>query len=223
MSADITRSYLRHRKAGVPAKIAYAMARDEYRMPAFHWLEKLEHGNPVSGTVGPFTVHVRIDPDDGMELGDDDVTGVFTDTFTEGCVPTGGSGREYKWYRPSNYTLEYTLAELRATMSKHNAQLAYGARVNAEMAEDRERRWWIVSATVEIDGHELATSSLAGIDETPSYDARPYLLQVAEEQIDDAIAAARDQIPAEIARISTVAAEMHRAAAPTVSLVKASA
>ncbi len=229
MNTDLIRQYRQYRKEGQPATVALSSARFHLAPPAYPWLAGFGpmdcKSAPAHGIIGPFEVRVWCERDDESRLGEDDATGVFTDTWSEGCIPTGGrTGNDYKWYRPSNYTLEHAYDDLRRRgMSKQEARHAYDRQVQEEMAEDRERTWWGVVATVSVGGIEVGQASLWGIDETPSYDPARYLRDVAEEVIAEAIHSAREAIPTTIADTMGAVADLHRAFTPTVSLVKGSA
>jgi hypothetical protein len=108
----------------------------------------------------------------------------------------------------------------RSGMSKQEAQHAYDARVQHEMAEDRERQWWGVCVIATVNGTEVGRASLWGIDETPSYDPARYMRDVAAELIDEAIDIARKDMAGTIHDTEEMVAAMRRAVAPTVSLAK---
>ncbi len=200
MNEILLRIYRMQRANGARALDAMRTARYETKAPAYPWLEAFDQYTHAYGIVGPFEVKVWCTNDPDGRLGDDDVTGEFTDTWSEGCVSTRCSGREYKWYRPSTYTLKYAMAEYRqAGMSRQDAQRAYDKRVQDEMAEDRERSWWGVIATAYIDGTDVGEASLWGIDETPNYDPARYLRDVAEDLISEAIDYARKDMLTTIA------------------------
>lgn len=201
MNENVLRIYRRERAKGASASAAWRTATyTRSVVPAHAFLASLDDSPMrVSGKIGPFDVSVSVVVDDDARLGDDDVTGTFTDTYEEGCVKNTRRnwGTDYEWYRPSNYTLEYAYDEARkAGMSKSVARAAVAERIRLEMDDDAERQWFGIQATVRIGGEEVGSSSLWGIDSIPGYDAKPYFIEVATEQIDEAIHEARKALPA---------------------------
>lgn len=204
------RAYLAHRAEGMPAHIALQWVRSAAQQgQKYPFLAKLNYMG-CKGTVGAFSVEVDIKHDWDARLGEDDVTGVFTDEYTKGCIKAR-PGSDYKWYRPSNYTLNHAMADYSAAgMSKGAARQAYAKRVRAEMADDAERTWYGVEVTLTVAGRLVAQESLWGIDVIPSssYDAMAYFRQVASELIDQAMDEARRTIPTELQRIIAQAAAL---------------
>lgn len=188
----------------LPLPVAVSIARSELAHPEgeYAFLDGLEAGDTVSGSVEGFDIKVSVVYDEESRLGEDDVTGWFTDTYTDGCIPNrGGSRNGYKWYHPSNATLAYTYDELRkAGMSKAVARDTYREIVEQEMEDDRERYWLGVVVTVSLAGEELAGDSLWGIDMIPRINATPYLIETATDCISQAIGSARESLPKAVER-----------------------
>lgn len=151
----------------------------------------------LDGVVNGIDVRVTVEADQDWRIGDDDVTGTFTSTYTEGAVKnTGGERNSYEWYLPCTDTLTNTFNELRAAgMSKSVARERYAEIVQQEMDADRTRSYLGVIVTLSLDGVELAETSLWGIDNPEDGDSRPYLIEVAVDLIDEAMRAAEQDAP----------------------------
>lgn len=206
MNAETLRQYRKERANGTPAKVALANAKYVTREPAYDFLAELDADKAVSGTVGPFTVSVKIVRDEDGRLGDDDVTGTFVDSYIDGCVKNtvtpdwNVNGQGCAYYLPSEHTRTEAYKEFRTRdgMSKGQARQALATRIQAEMYADAHREWFGVAVKVSLNGRELAVASLWGIDSIPDYDPRPYLIETAEELIEEAIDQARTEIPGTI-------------------------
>lgn len=222
MNMELAARYRQLRARGVTAAHALNLARYQQRTAAYPWLDKLDTHNPVHGTIGPFTVHVSVEDDADYRLGEDDVTGTFSDTYAPGAIRNTHRnwGTDYQWYHPSTVA-QNRYNELHAGgASKQVAREQAAARLRQDMADDAGRAYYGVHVSVTCDGIHLAEESLWAIDTVPGYDGHAYLVQVAEDLIAEALPAARDAIPAEIERITGNLAALRHAAAPTVSLRK---
>lgn len=198
------RQYRRQREAGVGAKVALQIVRFDARTPKYDFLEGFnEYGN-VKGQVAGFDVTVRSVYDEDAHLGDDDVTGTFTDRFEEGCITNTAryysyaqNGQGSKWYKPSNYDLQYAESEVRASgVAKGRFAEALRERLERAMTEDAGRQYFGVLVTVSFDGEELGTASLWGIDVIPDYSTNAYFQETAEELIEEAIDQAKAELSA---------------------------
>ncbi len=241
---------LRAKNPWLPMATAIAIARGEVEpdVGAYEFLADFEESKAVTGMVGPFTVHVHAKLDDDFELGEDDVTGTFTDTWEPGCVANSSRGvGALKWYKPSNYTLTELYPDLRRRMGRAVARQEYARIVEAEMDDDRERYALGVVVAVFVgddsapqshtdrcavchrDAHRpgmppadhghvyvapkgqarpvrtmdeaagrplLASGAVWGIDQVPSVDGRPYLVEVARELVEEALDRARERLEA---------------------------
>lgn len=203
MNADLirrVRNIQRRSRHFMPIAHALRIARYEAASaPAgYEFLDELHDSeSEVSGVVSGVDVRVVIEADHDSHIGEDDVTGIFTDQWSEGCVKnTGAEHNSLKWYQPSNDTLQNTYRELRqAGMSKSVARERYDQIVQDEMEADRTRAYLGVIVTLSLDGVELAESSLWGIDAPEDNDNVPYLISVAHDLIGDAMRQAEHDAP----------------------------
>lgn len=217
---EVRRRYRAERAKGTPALYAAQIARTGTREPAHPFLSDLDVYESARGTVEPFTVSVQVVPDDQSRLGEDDVTGWFTDTYEDGCVPNTAhvNGHSYKYYRPCNDTLQSAYSYYRqAGMSKAVARDAVAEQIRTEMTQDAERSYWGVVVTVTLPhwAEPLARESLWGIDSIPGHDAAPYLIETAEELIGEALDAARAALPAVVQQAEAEIAALRTAIATT--------
>lgn len=207
MDADTLRRYRTYRAQGMPAKMAYGAVTFRQASPRYDFLADLgdtSEGESITGTVGLFTVTVEIQSDYEARIGEDDVTGSFTDEYEAGCIKntTGGEYNHLKWYKPSSYTLGDAYNDLRKTgMSKQVARETYAEQVRREMAEDAVREYYGVTVTVEAAGRELASSSLWGVDALARTEALTYIRDVAADLIDEATREAHWKAPDALATI----------------------
>ena len=216
MNAEVIRRYRAERATGTPAKPALQIAKHTTRAPAHAFLAELDTDTPVNGAIGPFAVAVKVRLDEDAKLGDDDVSGTFTDVHEPGCVKNTRRdwGTDYEWYRPATYTLHHAYDDNRRRgMSKQVAREAVAAQIKRELVEDAGREYVGVIVTVTVAGRELAREALWWIDCPPDHDNRPYLIEVAEDLIEQAIGAARDAIPAALEANAVEAAALRRALA----------
>jgi hypothetical protein len=223
MNMEIAARYRQLRAEGATARHAFDLIRNEQRPTAYRWLDKLDIHNPVHGTVGPFTVNVSIQDDEYNRLGEDDITGTFSDERTPDSLRNTHRdwSTDYAWYHPSNYARDHYVDDNRRNgASKQVAREQAAARLRQDMADDAARAYYGVVVSVTCNGSDLAGESLWGIDVGPGNDGHSYFVEVAEDLISGALIAARTAVPAEIARVSANLAALHRAAAPTVSLEK---
>ena len=204
MSRESLRRVRQMRKANpwLPIVVAVMQARWEEspNLGGYDFLADFDQDKEVTGTVGPFTVRVCAKIDHSFELGEDDVTGTFTETYEPGCIVNDQGDRECKWYRPSNLTLSELYNELRTRMGRAVARQEYARIVRQEMIDDRTRYALGVIVTVSLDDDELSSESLWGIDQIESTDGRPYLIDTARDLIDEAIDQAGEKLPAAIER-----------------------
>lgn len=216
MNAEILRVYRAERAKGIPATNAYAVAKHIHAEPAHPFLADLGYGHTVTGQVGPYEITVKVVIDEDAQLGDDDVTGTFTDRDEDGCVKNtlyGPNGQRMKYYLPSNYTRENTYNDLRAQgMSKSVARDAYNKRVQAEMYDDAHREYYGVMVTASVAGREVGSASLWGIDSVPGYDVAAYFREVAVDLISEATSEAAERLPTVIAEAENEVAALRSAA-----------
>lgn len=219
MNADIVRRVRSLHRANPyhPLGIQHAVqiARDEKREPppAYAFLDKVENGPcEVTGQIGPLRVRVRVVPDTDSRLGEDDVTGTFTDTESDTTVKNTRRdwGTDYAFYEPSTLRRAQTREEYtKLGMSKAVAEDAMRFDIDQDMAADASRTYHGVIVTISVDGHDLAQTSLWSIDTMDTidgYDGRGYVIDVAEELITEALNEAK------AARPETVAAAYEHAA-----------
>ncbi len=201
------RQYRQKRAEGLGAKYALAMVKETAKPARYAFLNGFNEYGDVTGDVDGFTVHVRSTYDEDSRLGDDDVTGTFSDRYSDGAIKNttnGENGRGYKWYLPSNYDREYAESEVRASgISKGRVAEVLRERLEQAMTDDAYRNYFGVIVTVSLDGEELADASLWGIDVLPRFDASPYLIETAEDLIGEALDQARANLPIAIARTMT--------------------
>lgn len=224
------RTYRNMRRAGVAAK--FALAQVKYARPTtpeYPFLAHLDAYSDVTGEVEGYTVRVQVMADEHSHLGDDDVTGTFLgrqrpypdyeyfhpESPPEGCIPVGGMNtygtnvEGARWYRPGND--DQANAALNAGLDK----VAKGLRpqvlreyLEARMYDDARRVYYGVVVTVSLDGEELATSSLWGIDTVPDSPDSVYFIETAEECISEAIDQAQTEAPAAAERARKRAAKL---------------
>ena len=169
--------------------------------PAFlRGLTDYPFDDKVEGEHEGFTVKVQIVTDEDSMLGDDDVTGTFTDTWVPGETIRvrsgenwGTNGNGYKYYRLSTYELTELpkdLADDHTGMSKGTRQLAYQWAIRQAEEADRNRDYYGVIVEVFVDDEEVGSHSLWGVDVVPGYNPRPYMIEVATDLMDEAISEA---------------------------------
>lgn len=204
--ASLARRIQRESRFPMPITTAFRVARYENRLPptGYEFLGRLnEHPADITETVDDIEIHVRVVLDEDSRIGEDDVTGFFTDDYTEGCVKNnGGERHSLEWYHPANDTLENTYNELRnAGLTKAAARERYDEIVQQEMDTDRERTYLGVIVTLSLDGQELADNSLWSIDAPANNNNVPYLIDVAHELILEGMAQAEQDAPNLAARL----------------------
>lgn len=197
MNETILAKYRTERAAGVSPVQAMRVARSTYDpVSTYPFLTDLTAFNSATGEVDGLKVSVRVVPDEDYQLGEDDVTGWFTndrdsDVLRNTCRNWGS---DYNWYHPSNYDLQYAGgSDAPKGTSKQVAREWAAERIRTAMREDAYRSAYGVIVTVSLDDVELGSASLWGIDGTDSYDAAPYLREVAEELIPEAMAEADER------------------------------
>jgi hypothetical protein len=178
-----------HNQMGIVS--AVQLARYEQRPPAsaYEFLTAIEDGPcRVFGELGELDIVVTIESDDDFQLGEDDVSGTFTDTASDTTVLNTRRdwASDYKYYEPSNYRIAQTRADFKG-MSKSVADEAKRAAIESDMADDATRHAYGLTVTVLLNGRELGSQSLWGIDSIDGYDARPYLIDTAEELIGEVL------------------------------------
>lgn len=184
ISADTVREYRRNRALGIPAM--YAKPSTE-AVPA--WLADFDYANPASGTVDGFNVTAEVEIDDMTMLGDDSVTGTFTDRESETTVPYRGAERHsYKFYEPPECLPEPPAGASRSVAADFRREA-----IQQCMREDAERAYYGVSVTAYRDGIELGSASPWGID-VGSDDNGRYFREVAMEILSEAIADAQSSL-----------------------------
>lgn len=209
-------------------QIARYEARD-WSESEFPFLAKLQNGSEsVTGDVGPFEVHVHIEPDYDSRIGEDDVTGTFhertrgyygddeyskPDPNAVRCSYAGYNGpRDVYWYVPGNATLElrdYYIKEDRK--SRALIEDIVRATIKQDMRNDADRAYYGVVVNVFLDGEEMGSASLWGIDTIDSMPAAPYFCDTASELIGEALQQAHDQLPVAAETAATHAAKIRAA------------
>jgi hypothetical protein len=150
-----------------PLPVLVAIARRELNPPAleqFPFLAGLHETSRRETTLPTgLVISVRCVEDVCARLGDDDVTGCFTNRHTDGCVPNTLSATTvpgYQWYRPSNDTLAHTYDRLRqGGMSKSVAADTYRSIVAQEMTDDSNRTFVCVLVNLSLDSEVLADAA----------------------------------------------------------------
>jgi hypothetical protein len=204
----------------VPMSItsAFAQARMEANPPAdYPFLLKLtDSPMTVTGEVDGLTVTVQVVSDDDWQLGDDDVTVSFGDEYHEGAVRytiNGLNGQGCKYYYPSNMRMSGDERPYWQAMGLSRSQVTEYERwvIQQDMRDDADRSYVGVIATVSVDGTELGESSLWGID-CPlwGYDNKPYIIEVAGEQVSEAIDQAKDNAADIVKAARATAAKVER-------------
>jgi hypothetical protein len=153
------------------------------------WLFGLDLHSPRKGTEEGLEVIARVVTDDDAELGEDDVTGWFTDKREPVCLRNTHRdwGSDYDWYHPSNYDLQYADgSDAPKGTSKQVARERAAERIRQAMAEDATRRYHGVIVTVKLGVIEITSTSLWGVD-TINYDDGGYFAEVADDLIDEAM------------------------------------
>jgi hypothetical protein len=210
----VLRRYWAERAKGYTAGTAWLIAKASQTEPSYPFLAKLDLFGRVDGHVGPFAITVAIEYDQDGRLGDDDVTGWFTDSFEPGCIKNttnGGNGDGWKWYHPGRDTLENGYAAFRrAGYSKSPARDKLAAQIYQEMVADSERIYHVVLVTASVAGVFLGSASLGWID-VDADDPMPYLWEVAGDLIDEAIGSARAAIPTALETNTAQAHAIHAA------------
>lgn len=210
LTPEAQRKYRKHRTGPYPlgVKTALQVARYETAEPKHEFLSALRWGGheKVHGEVEGFQVIVEQSYDETSRLGEDDVTGTFSDTWEEGAIKNEGADRygnggDAKWYIPSNYDRTERLKDLRNLgMSKSVALDAYRACLQEAMRDDQQRTYYLMHVTILLEGEELADDYLGGID---IIDEAAYLMDVAAEMIDEGIYKAREALPKKIDEVET--------------------
>ncbi len=229
LTDDQMRIYRRMRDEGKTASLALELTRYADHAPAYPWLAGLPHAETVKGFIGPFTVVVRVVPDDDARLGDDDVTGTFTDDADDDTIENtyryngDGNGGDWKFYRPSTYTRENVRAEYAAQgMSHGQIEHAYRARVRQEMRDDHMRETFGIIVDVYVAERHVGNASLWGIDTVPSYERLfpAHVRDEAENLISEAMDQGRATLANEAAYARRQADALEAAMTPAVSLIK---
>jgi hypothetical protein len=210
MNADILARVRKLRKAYIyPLKAALQQARFETSAPRYAFLDDMDaypspYDKPVTGTVKGLTVSVVIADDDESQIGDDDVTGTFTDSKEPGAIQNNTNGRNgqgYKWYAPANYRIGDETGEgwrwfhENYGMSRQVAREYIAELIRDDMRQDADRYYLGVVVTVSVDGQKLGSASLWCIDDAgDSNTSRPYLIDTAANLIDEAL----EEVPGDI-------------------------
>lgn len=203
----------------ISTQTAVRVARYEQNPPcgAYMFLLNIQEGtcDSVDGVIGDhLMVQVAIVDDDISRLGEDDVTGTFTDVYVEGCVKNTcrNWGTDYQWYRPSTVRRGTTLADYqRYGLSKARAVEAMRWGVQQDMKDDASRRYHGVRAIVRVDGEIVGEDSLWGIDLIGGYDSRSHMIATAVDCIEEALNQARQESVATVARARRHAARLAEA------------
>ena len=205
LNPDLVR-YVRKERATNPfMRIKYAA--EAYRRvnaPAKHeFLERVQQwsvGDTFKGVVDGVDIAVEYVYDEDSSLGDDDCTGTFGREQKPGALQYsayGNNGRDCGWYYPANMRTD---PEAVWWDWKHNGASRqvcaemHAASIRQDMADDADRGYIGVRVTAHVGDVEVGSASLYGIDVIERFDAREYMIDVAEECIGEAMAEARDHI-----------------------------
>jgi hypothetical protein len=82
-----------------------------------------------------------------------------------------------------------------------------------DMWEDAHRSYFGLVVTVEVDEMEVGHASLWAIDTIDTYPARGYLMECAEQLIDEALDEARKSLPKKVKKLRKQAKQLRKAAA----------
>jgi hypothetical protein len=209
MNQELLR-YVRKEQSRYPfigIKFCVESYRRTKRVPKFAFLADVQSwsiGDTFTGEVDGVTVKVQYVYDDDSRLGDDDVTGTFGNLDAPDALQYSGygsNGRGCKWYYPANTRNDPEAREWdwkHHGASKQVCAEIFAAAIRQDMADDADRSFIVVIATVSVAGVELGSSSLGGVDMIERYDGREYMIDVAEECIAEAMDEARDHINAVI-------------------------
>lgn len=206
MEANVLRRVRQLRKENPYQPLAMKYAVEQARREKKEYEGKYEFLNQItngygeesaSGEVEGFHVRVRVVQDYDSRLGDDDVTGTFSherdddDMAIKVSISGWGNGDGANWYHPANYRRDPE------NMAHEGRGMSRGVRadylrwlIEQDMRDDYSRNWYGIIAEVEYDGAEIGDSSLWGVDTIDGYDGVSYFREVAEEQIEEALAEA---------------------------------
>lgn len=211
MNQSIRRRYNSQRAEGMPAQVALTIARWLVSDTRHDFMSDLDTDKRVTGAVGPFDVEVRVEYDDDSRIGDDDVTGTFSAAtkrpgpeWVRNSATGWTAGADAMWYRPCAYALsgQYFVDARNMGMTKSVARDYERACIRRDMTQDADRSYYGVHATVSIDGHEIAGSSLWGIDHIGGESSDRYIRDMGDDQVDEAIEEAWRVVPARIERLA---------------------
>lgn len=178
---------------------AVRLARYTEAKPRYDFLSDLDTApGKYEGEVEGFTVTVKVVPDEDSRLGEDDVTGHFSDTPEDGAIKNTRRdwNSDYKYYIPSNYDRTELPKDLeRYGMSKSVREATYRARIKEAMCEDASLDYLGITVEVELDGISLGSASLWGIAVFHDSVNRASLCDAADELIEEAIEEARECLP----------------------------
>jgi hypothetical protein len=185
----------------ISMRLAVDLVRREQPMPSasYAFLSALQDGPSwACGEVGVLSIDVRVVRDMDARLGDDDVTGTFTDTPSATTVPNTcrNWGTDHAFYEPSIYRRQQSREDYtRLGMSRSVASDALRADIDQDMADDASRACHGVIVTISIDERELAQTSLWAINTIAGLEGRAYLIETAEELIGEALDQAKTVAP----------------------------
>jgi hypothetical protein len=179
----------------VPMAISAAVqqARSELNpdLGGYDFLAELDtYNGSVTGTIGAFEVKVIVEDDYDAQLGEDDVSGTFGDVEQDGAILNtthGSNGSDYKYYYPANFRATEDGMPWAEGLSRSRLAEYYRWVIEDDMADDANRRYLDVSVEISLDGQQLGSASLHAIDVVDKYPAEPYLIEVAIENIGEAL------------------------------------
>lgn len=142
-----------------------------------------------------FTIRVEFEDDDDYTLGDDDVTGTFSDERGDDSIRNRSGYRGEMWYHPSASRLEQISDRQwwpRGMTAGVHAEYARW-QLAQDMIDDSDRRWIFIRVSISVAGHELVDRSLGGIDMgREDTEAEQYAIECARELLDEAFEELRD-------------------------------
>jgi hypothetical protein len=210
MNATMIETVRKLRKSYVyPLGSALAAARYEIAAPRFAFLDDMDaypspDDKPITGTVNGMTVTVKLFNDYESNIGEDDVTGTFTDSYEPGCIKSvsyGQNANGFEWYKPANCRIDdgWRWYHDNYGMSRQVAREYVAALIRDDMRDDAERYYVGIEVTLSVAGHDIGSASLWGIDNAGDANkARSYLIDTAADLIDEALAEVPGNIDREI-------------------------
>lgn len=188
----------------IPTQTAVRIARSEYMTFPAPWAfldDLVSNYGPdrATGTVGGLSVEVEIVSDPDSHIGEDDVTGRFVDAPGPNTIPNTVAPRLGAHYELSTVRAAETWqAYSRMGMSRSVARAAQDAARQDDMVTDADRDYVGVCVTLSVEGTEVGSESVWGIDLTGNSD-RSYLAEVAADLISECLSRLRSETTQTIA------------------------